>query len=305
MVEYTADAKNGFQAVVKKFGHSHHPDTVTHHMNHGHQKHHLQDGSSGGYAPNYYTGGGGGGAHYESPAVPQIESHHGPPAYANHYDEPPTAFDGYGGHYYHQPASSPHAFGDYYHQPGGHHNVQYETGHAHGNQYRQPPPSTYNHYEPAIGLAHYEPPVVPAYYGPAVVPAHYEPPVVPAHYEPSATSNPDIRDFDQSSPSSSPFAGNMPTAHGDYGSAPQKEYYPGPLRFPATSGETGFDWPIKTGSDEIGPDGYNYPAVEDGNEHQAHGKLQGDSQERPEYLRKYFEPDHHHVNNFYNDDDDE
>ncbi|VVC29059.1 Insect cuticle protein,Chitin-binding type R&R consensus [Cinara cedri] len=313
LVEYTADAKNGFQAVVKKFGHSHHPDTVTHHMNHGHNKHHLHDGGDDAYAPSYYgsggSGEGGSGHHYESPASPHVYGgngghHHEPPAYANHY-EPPTGFDG-GEHY--EPSSSPHAFGDYYHQPsGGHHNVQYEPDHAYGNQYGQPPPSAYNHYEPpVVGPAHYQQPiVVPAQFEQPIASPHFEQPIVPAHYEPAVASHPDVGHFEHGS--TSPFAGGMPTAHGDYGSAPQEEYYPGPLRFPAASRENGFDWPAK-GSAEVGPAAYKFPAVVgDSGEHRALGKLQkaGGSRERPEYLRKYFKPEYraHHVNSFYNDDD--
>lgn len=307
LVEYTADAKNGFQAVVKKFGHSHHPDTVTHHMNHGHHKHQLHDGTGGGYAPSYYTGGGGN--HYESPVTPHVhggnEGIHEPPAYANHY-EPPTTFGGADDHY--EPASSPHAIGDFYNQPaGGHHNVHYETdqyGNQYGNQYIQPPPSAYNHYEPPVGPAHYEQPIVPVHLEKPIVPAHFQQPIVPAHYEPEVASIPDIEDFEQDSPSPSRFAGGMPTAHGDYGSAPQDEYYSGPLRFPAASRENGFDWSAKADGD-ISPVGYKFPAVGDGGEHRAHGTPLGGSRERPEYLRKYFKPDYrgHRVNSFYNDED--
>lgn len=308
LVEYTADAKNGFQAVVKKFGHSHHPDTVTHHTNHGHHKHHLHEGSDGGgggYAPSYYTGGIGGDHHYESPVAaahvhdegyrePAAHSNHfEPPALANHF-EPPAAF---GGDDHYEPVPSPHAFGDFYNRPAGsHHAVHHGTDRYGGNQYGQPPPSAYNHYEPPLGPAHYGQPVVPV--EKPIVPGLYEQPVVPAHYEPEVASGPEVDDFEQDSPAPSHFAGGMPTAHGDYGSAPQEQYYSGPLRFPAASRDNDFDWSARADGDhDISPVGYELPAGSDGGG--------GGARERPEYLRKYFKPDYRdrRVNSFYGDGD--
>lgn len=36
VVEYTSDKKNGFNAIVKKIGHAHHPAVYGHHESHGH-----------------------------------------------------------------------------------------------------------------------------------------------------------------------------------------------------------------------------------------------------------------------------
>ncbi|XP_050539588.1 uncharacterized protein LOC126904536 [Daktulosphaira vitifoliae] len=76
LVEYTADSKNGFQAVVKKIGNSHHPTTVTHHLNNGPVE-------QGGYAPQYH------GQNYHQPATHYKPStpHHYETA---HYQTPPN-----------------------------------------------------------------------------------------------------------------------------------------------------------------------------------------------------------------------
>ncbi|KAL4132062.1 hypothetical protein QTP88_009281 [Uroleucon formosanum] len=299
LVEYTADAKNGFQATVKKIGSSHHPNTVTHHLNTANAHH----GGDGGYAPNYH----GGDQHYnyylQQPSLPPVHDSHQyePPAYSNHYETP----------------QSP-AYNDHYEPP-----VHGYDNHQYHHQQQQLLPSAYNHYEP---------PLVPAVHNhfqhpPSPVAAydHYEPPlqvVVPDghgdhHFEPPA-AHPEPADFEHGLPL---FASGLPTAHGDYGSASPEEYYPAPLQFPATSRETHFEWPAKSGSNDDDDDGlsdgdphhsgrlqdeYRFPVTKE------HSHLQGAaakvaSGERPEYLRKYFEPNYRShaaaVNSFYDDDE--
>lgn len=269
LVEYTADSKNGFQAVVKKIGHSHHPTTVTHHLNTA--NHH--DGG-GGYAPNYHSGHQ---QHYSSD-----NDHHQSltPVYNNHYEPPPV----YNNHY------EPPVYTNHYEPPVPTYNNHYEPSHTYGNHYNQPSP-------PAPAYNHYEPPLVPAHnnhYQSASSPTynhHYEPPAVPAHYE-----HPETADFEHGPPL---FAGSLPsTDHGDYGSASPEEYYPAPLQFPVRSHEnSNFDWPAAKDEDVD---------VVDSSEHH-HGTLaKGNSAERPEYLRKYFEPNyrsHGVVNSYYDGDE--
>ncbi|XP_050421670.1 homeotic protein deformed-like [Adelges cooleyi] len=139
LVEYTADSKNGFQAVVKKIGHSNHPTTVTHHLNNGPE----HGGGGGGYAPHYH------GqnyqqqpAHYEHNTSPQ---HYQPqptqyePAPQQHYEPAPQQ------HY--EPAPQQHYEPAHYESPPQHHHYE-------------PPvaPPTYHHQVPAVHPTYYHPP---------------------------------------------------------------------------------------------------------------------------------------------------
>ncbi|KAF0766479.1 homeotic protein proboscipedia-like, partial [Aphis craccivora] len=319
LVEYTADAKNGFQATVRKFGSSHHPNTVTHHLNTA-NGHHDGDG---GYAPNYH------GADHDyyhnahQPSLPTVHDGHQyePPAYSNHY-EPPPAYDG--GHF-EQPV---HGY-DNHHQ---YHHPQQQQPPVHGydnhHQYHHPqqpqlPPSVYNHYEtPLVPAAHNHFPHPPP---PATGYDHYEPPlqvVVPAghgdHHFESPAAHPEPAGFEHGSASPPLFAAGLPTAHGDYGSASPEEYYPAPLQFPATSHETQFEWPAKSASDHDDDDNadphhrgrlqdeYPFPVTKE-HSHLPGAAAKTSSGERPEYLRKYFEPNYRGpaaaVNSFYDDEE--
>lgn len=277
LVEYTADSKNGFQAVVKKIGNSHHPTTVTHHLNTA--SHH----NGGSYAPNYYNSGhqqhyDGHHDHHQS-LPPVYNNHYEPPTYTNHYEPPAPAY-----------------------------NNHYEPSYTYDNHYHQQSQPVYNHYKPSLVPAHNN------HHHMSTPPSstynhHYEPPVVPVHYEPAA--HPETANFEHNPPV---FVGSLPsTVHGDYGSASPEEYYPAPLQFPVASHEnSNFDWPTAAKDDNDDHhdhhqlDDYKFPAVVvDSDEH--HGNVvKGDSAERPEYLRKYFEPNyrsHGVVNSFYDDDE--
>ncbi|XP_026811802.1 histidine-rich glycoprotein-like [Rhopalosiphum maidis] len=320
LVEYTADAKNGFQATVKKIGSSHHPDTVTHHLNTANGHH----GGDGGYAPNYNGGGQDYYHNLQQPSLPTVhDGHHQyePPVFTNHYEPPsPPAYNGH----FEQPAV--HGYDDHQYN---HHQQQQPPAHGYDNhhqyhhhqQQQQLPPSVYNHYEaPLVPAAHnhfpHPPPPTAGY-------DHYEPPlqvVVPAghgdHHFETPAAHPEPADFDHGSALPPLFAAGLPTAHGDYGSASPEEYYPAPLQFPTTSHENQFEWPAKSASDDgddVDPhhrgrlhDEYQFPAAKE------HDHLQGaaaktSSGERPEYLRKYFEPNYQGhaaaVNSFYDDDE--
>lgn len=310
LVEYTADAKNGFQAIVKKIGNSHHPTTVTYHMNTANGHH--NDGGDGGYAPNYHGGDRDYNHHVQQPSLPTVHggNHYEPPAYSNHYEPPPAP--AYNGHY------EPTVHG-------------YDDGHHYDHQ-QQLPPSAYNHYEPPLVPAahnHFQHPSSPAAHNhfqhsppPAAYDHHYAPPlqvVVPAghgdahHYETPA-AHPEPAEFEHGSPLPPLFAAGLPTAHGDYGSASPEEYYPAPLHFPAKSSHEN-QYEYKTGSlrdngdgdddPHLGRlDGYQLPAAE---EHPG-AAVKGGSGELPEYLRKYFDPSYRGhaaagVNSFYDDGD--
>lgn len=300
LVEYTADSKNGFQAVVKKFGNTQHP-TVTYHMNTAGDK----GGEAGaGYAPNYQSGelhqyhdGGDSGDHR-----PTANYGHRHPAadfsdhqqYHNSYEQPAHAFVD---RYQHEPPAYDH----------------YQQG---------PPPTAYDHYQhgppapvPAYNLL-YEPPPVPVY-------NHYEQPPVPVQpprYRPAVAHSPETSSFDGRGPTSLPplFAGGLPTTHGDYGSASSEEYYPTPLQFPVASAENGFWHAVKDDEDSggvgmhrVGADEYQLPAADDSDELQylqGGGNIRdGAAAERPEYLRKYFEPNYrgHAEHSVASEDDDE
>lgn len=297
LVEYTADSKNGFQAVVKKIGHSNHPTTVTHHLNTAAAGHH-ENGD--GYAPNYH------GTEYEQPLSPvhnhNDNVHYEPPVYTNHHEP----VHGYPNHYGEPPVNVYNDHGHYPQPPSAYNHyepplVPDHRPYYHQHLQQQPPPSVYNHYEPPLaptangyGDHHYpQPPAVPA-----------------AHYEPA--------DFDHGPL----FAGGLPTAHGDYGSASPEEYYSAPLRFPAASHEdnNNFGWPAKHEDDDVDGhlhdrgvnlDDYRFPADVDDGHHAGVGPVvKGSSAERPEYLRKYFEPNYYDghnagapVNRFYEGDD--
>lgn len=275
LVEYTADSKNGFQAVVKKIGNSHHPTTVTHHLNTA--SHH--DGSN--YAPNYH---GGHQQHYvgeydhHQSLQPVYNNHYEPPIYTNHYEPPSTA---YNNHY-----DPSYTYDNHYHQPSQSAYNHYEQPlvPTHNNHYQSAPPSsTYNH--------------------------HYQPPVVPAHYEPVA--HPETTDFEHNPPL---FAGSLPsTVHGDYGSASPEEYYPAPLQFPVASHEnSNFDWPTAAKNDDDDGhrhhqlDDHQFPAIVVNSDEHHDTVTRSGSAQRPEYLKKYFEPNyrsHGAVNSFYDDDE--
>lgn len=287
LVEYTADSKNGFQAVVKKIGQSHHPTTVTHHLNTAHHDQHD-------YAPNYH-----GQYDHHDHYEPHVHNDHYQPHVHNDHYQPHVHTDHYQPHVHNdhfEPAAVSPVYGNHYEAPvyGNHfepaapvYGNHYETP-VYGNHYeQQPPPSAYNYYEPPL-------PVVPA--------AHYEGP--PQYHRP------DTADFAQ------PFAGALPTAHGDYGSASPEQYYNSapavPLQFPTASREN-FGWPVKHGGGNdnddlrhrVNLDDYQFPADgDDSASLQHHAK--GSSAERPEYLRKYFEPDYRRpsaVKSFYSDED--
>ncbi|XP_025191621.1 uncharacterized protein LOC112591897 [Melanaphis sacchari] len=300
LVEYTADSKNGFQATVKKIGSSHHPNTVTHHLNT------ANHGGDGVYAPNYHGGGHDYYQNLQQPSPPTVHDGHQyePPAFTNHYEPPlPPAYTGH----FEQPLHGYDVHQQYHH---------------HQRPQQQVPPSVYNHYEPPLvqPAAHnyfpHPPPPTAGY-------DHYEPPLQAVghgghhHFEPPA-AHPEPADFDHGSALPPLFAAGLPTAHGDYGSASPEEYYPAPLQFPATSRETEFEWPAKSISDNDDEDDaephhrgrlqdeYHFPASDE------HSQLTGagaktSSGERPEYLRKYFEPNYRGhaaaVNSFYDDDE--
>lgn len=310
LVEYTADSKNGFQAVVKKIGQSHHqPTTVTHHLNTaGH-------GDGGGYAPGYQgahhygTAGDHDQHHYQhhqhhqpSPAV-YDHGHYDPPSYGNHYEPSPALVPSYyDGPHYEQPS----AYGDhhYHHQQQQHHHQQQPS---YGNHYDAPA------LVPVYDNNHYDYPAVPVYTGQH----HYQRPAVPVpvnyghHYDGPA----ETADFGGPGPvGGAPFAGGLPTAHGDYGSAASAEqYYPAPLQFPADNNR--FGWPAKGGVDDVHLDDYRFPVAtsavdDDAEEYGSAAKITapktvGSSSERPEYLRKYFEPNYRGAgaNGFYEDDE--
>lgn len=321
LVEYTADSKNGFQAVVKKFGHTQHP-TVTYHMNTAGDK----GGEVGaGYAPNYQSG--------------ELHQYHDGgdsrdhPAAANYGHQHPAAdFSDHQRYHqqYHQYEQPAHAYGDrYQHGPPTHDHYQqgppptvydhrYQHGHgppaptlAYDHRYQHGPPAPvpaydhrYQHEPPAPVPAHdlpYEPPPVPAYDLPYQQPPV---PVQPPRYRPAVAHRPETTGFDGRGPTPL-FAGGLPTTHGDYGSAASEEYYPTPLQFPVASAENGFWHAVKDDEDggdvgvgvhRAGADEYQYPAADDGEELQYvqdDGKVRdGAAAERPEYLRKYFEPNY-------------
>lgn len=244
--------------MVKKFGHSHHPDTVTHHLNTANDGHNKYDVGVG-YAPNYHGSGSAGDYHYPSP-----------PAHVNHHYEPPTHVNN------HEPS---HAYGANHH---------YNQHNLH-----QPPPSTiYNHYEPQVPSTynHYEP-QVPSTYN------HYQP-QVPSTYNYYQPQAPETIDFQHGRPPIPLYAaGIIPTVHGDYGSSSPEEYYPAPLHFPSASHKYG------DGGDDHNYD-YKFPAADDHDDVVTASQV--GSAERPEYLRKYFEPNYRSrivTNNFYDDDE--
>lgn len=315
LVEYTADSKNGFQAVVKKIGNSHHPTTVTHHLNtaaaHGH--------GDGGYAPNYhgqhYSGSGDGHHHHHNGAPPLTihhtdDGHHhfGPaPSHGDHHhhSEQPWRPLIYGDVHYEPPSSvydhyAPPAYDHHYDAPGHHHyNAPSHTHHLNA------PSSTYQHHydaPPAHGHHHFvTPPAHDHHYENAPPPATY-------HHSPETAGI-------EHAPPSPPFAGVLPIAHGDYGSASPEQYHPTALQFPAVSREN-FGWPAAAAIDHAahddddhyaGADDYrapHFPASFD--DHDATtpvGQVKG-SGERPEYLRKYFEPEYRQrtvADGFYDD----
>lgn len=260
MVEYTADPKNGFQAVVKKFGHSHHPDTVTHHLNTANGQNHD---AGVGYAPNYH-GGSVDDYHHDTSPPSHHNNHYEPP---NNY-EPPHVHDvdnHYQPHHY-QPAPPPPSYNHYY-------KPQLPPVY---NQYYEPSsPSVYSHHNNELSAS---PPST--YY-------HYDRPV---HYKP----HPETVDFSHDRPLPL-FAAGIPAAaqgQGDYGSASPEEYYPAPLQFPAAASH---EDKYGDGDDQLD---YKFPAVNDNARHVG-------SAERPEYLRKYFEPNYRTrvSNEFYDDDE--
>lgn len=317
LVEYTADAKNGFQAVVKKFGKSQHP-TATYHMNTANAHDH---GGGGSYAPNYH-----GGEHhhdhgYHGHGSSGDDHHHG----YHHVDHPQ--------HY--EPPSVP-AYGNHH---GGHHHEP--TAPAYGGvdiPHHYEPPAFPHHYEPAPQQHHYEPAPQPHYgYGdryqhhvhpPPAAYGLYEPPSAPVHtYEPSSAPvlpyEPPTGFDAHDGPAPPLFAASLPAAQGDYGSASPEEYYPSPLQFPGASRENNGFWAAKEVGDDsddgpaahVGLDEYRFPAA-DGEDELPHagivvpGVKGGPARaERPEYLRKYFEPDYRGrvagVQGFHDDDDGE
>lgn len=285
LVEYTADSKNGFQAVVKKIGQSYHqPTTVTHHLNtagHG-------DGG-GGYAPGYqdvhhYGTAGDHDQHHDqhhyqhhqpSPAV--FNGHYDPPSYGNHYEPSPALVPGYyDGPHYEQPS----AYGDHHYQ----HQQQHQP--SYGSHYDPSAlvPVYDNRYDypaaPVYGQNHYQRPAVPVVAG--VDYGHYDGPAETAAFGGHGSVG-------------APFVGDLPAAHGDYGSpATAEQYYPAQLQFPADHGRFGWPAAADDGAEDYGS-AAKIPVP----------KTVGSSAERPEYLRKYFEPNYRGsgAQGFYEDDE--
>lgn len=276
LVEYTADSKNGFQAVVKKIGHSHHPPTVTYHLNTA--GHH--EGAH--YAPNYqhvdhhpqHVYGSDNNNHYEPPS---------PAVYANHYEPLPPAV--YTNHY------EPPPYTNHHYEP----TTQYyeDNGHYNGPHQYEPTLHAYDHHHR------------PLYDVPSAHDDYHQQSVHQYGYEQPARPESAAVDFDGHSP---PLlaSGLPPTAHGDYGSASPEQYYPAPLQFPVASSREAdgveFDWPAVVKDEDYVHGGHNHrpnrrrfpAAVVNNNDERPHGIVTtaDGSGERPEYLRKYFEPNY-------------